>query len=83
MQSANNRWFPRHKLCGPPPFFNGRALATPVSHFVTDGSETVGTGRDGSGSGAAEKRYEVTLFGNGRDRLEPPSLGSTPGHPRI
>ena len=56
-------------------------LADGVSQFVTDGSETVGIGRDGSGISAAEKSYGITLFGNGRDRLESPSLGSTPGHP--
>jgi hypothetical protein len=54
-----------------------------VSHFVTDGSETVGIGRDGSGTNAAEKPDRITLFGNGRDRLESPSLGSTPGHPKF
>ena len=53
-----------------------------VSHFVTDGSETVGIGRDDSGTSAAEKPDGVTLFGNGRYRLESPSLGSTPGHPK-
>jgi hypothetical protein len=37
-----------------------------VSHFVTDGSETVGIARDGSGTSTAEKRYGITLFGNGR-----------------
>jgi hypothetical protein len=53
-----------------------------VSHFVTDGSEMVGIGRDGSGTNAAEKPDRITLFGNGRDRLESPSVGSTPGHPK-
>ena len=53
-----------------------------MSHFVTDGSERVGIGRDGTGTSAAEKPYTMTLFGNGRDWLESPSVGSTPGHPK-
>ena len=53
-----------------------------MSHFVTDGSEAVGIGRDGSGTSAAEKRCGITLFGIGRERLESPSVGSTPGHPK-
>ena len=52
-----------------------------MSHFVTDGSEAVGIARDDRGTSATEKPDGITLFGNGRDRLESPSLGSTPGHP--
>jgi hypothetical protein len=33
------------------------------------------------GNQCVGKPYRVTRFGNGRDRLESPSLGSTPGHP--
>jgi hypothetical protein len=54
----------------------------PLSHFVTDGSETVGIGRDDRGTSATEKPDSIILFGNGRSRLESPSLGSTPGHPK-
>jgi hypothetical protein len=49
--------------------------------LLRTGAETVGIGRDGSGASAAEKPDRITLFGNGRDRLESPNLGSTPGHP--
>lgn len=52
-----------------------------MSHFVTDGSEMVGMAKGWLGNGAAEKPERITLFGNGRDRLESPSVGSTPGHP--
>jgi hypothetical protein len=52
-----------------------------VSHFVTDRSEAVGIGRDDLGTSAAGKPYKITLFGDGRERLESPSVGSTPGHP--
>ena len=52
-----------------------------ASHFVTDGSEAVATGRDDSGGNAAENRYGLTLFGNRRYRLESPSVSSNPGHP--
>jgi hypothetical protein len=52
------------------------------SHFVTDGSETVGIGRNDRGTSAADNPGRITLFGNGRDRLESPSVGSTPGHPK-
>lgn len=34
------------------------------------------------GNGAAEKPDGVTLFGNGRERLESPSVSSSPGHPK-
>jgi hypothetical protein len=58
-----------------------KAREAQLSHFVTDG---VGKGRyqaGRSGNRAAENRYGITLLGNGRYRLESPSLGSTPGHP--
>ena len=54
-----------------------------VSHFVTDGSETVGIRSDGSGTGATEKPDGLTPFGSGGYRLESPSVGSTPGHPKL
>lgn len=53
-----------------------------MSHFVTDGLEVAGIGRDRSGTSAAQRPYGITLFGNGRHRLESPSVGSTPGHPK-
>lgn len=43
-----------------------------------------GRNREGSfGNGAAENHYRIILFGNGRDRLESPGVGSTPGHPKF
>ena len=30
----------------------------------------------------AKKPYKTILFGSGRDIPEPPSIGSTPGHPK-
>lgn len=53
--------------------------------FVTFCHGRVGNGRNREGwlgNGAAEKPDRITLFGNGRDRLESPSVGSTPGHPK-
>ncbi len=53
-----------------------------MSHFVTDGSEAEGSGRDGSAGSETEKPRGIVLFGIGRNRLESPSEGSIPGHPK-
>jgi hypothetical protein len=36
-----------------------------------------------AGKSGAKKPYEITLLGIGGERPEPPSVGSTPGHPKI
>jgi hypothetical protein len=56
------------------------------SNFLTFSNGAVGNGRKQTvtvGKLGAKKPYQITLFGNGRDCPEPPSLGSTPGHPKI
>jgi hypothetical protein len=56
------------------------------SNFLTFSNGAVGNGRKQTvlaGKSGAKKPYEITLFGIGRERPEPPSVGSTPGHPKI
>jgi hypothetical protein len=54
--------------------------------FPTFSNGAVGNGRDrmvSLGKLGAKKLYEITLFGIGRERPEPPSVSSTPGHPKF
>lgn len=52
-----------------------------MREFLTFSNGAVGNGRErtvSAGKLEAKKPYKVTLFGNGRDCPEPPSVGSIP-----
>jgi hypothetical protein len=53
--------------------------------FLTFSNGAVGNARErtaSSGNLGAKKPDKITLSGSGRDSPEPPSVGSTPGHPK-
>ena len=53
--------------------------------FLTFSNGAVGNARErtaSSGKLGAKKPNKITLSGSGRDFPEPPSVGSTPGHPK-
>lgn len=63
----------------------GRKSAPAMKCFLTFSNGAVGNGRYWpvrAGKQSGEKPYKVTHFGIGRERPEPPSCGSTPGHPK-
>jgi hypothetical protein len=44
-------------------------------------NEQLARGKAHRGTSATGKPHRITLFGIGRDRLESPNVGSSPGHP--
>ena len=53
-----------------------------VTNLVEEQSGKAGFMGYGQGAKVTRKPYDITRFGNGRYCPEPPSVGSSPGHPK-